>query len=302
VAKVNLGTNWIRDLWYDPCDPDPWIFLELAFPALVHAIWDYIQWDWEDLYEGTRGKSWQKDAKNVVKAKKFQRPTAMSKGLWLLFLAEAGVQRIGWMFLVAEIVANAFIRWSSLILSLPECNEEVTSLWGRSTSPIDGRPLSHDWMVGPSWTVEAGTMFPYIGARFVIPPGGSVYYTTFQRYAVFVTGTELIVTTQLVCIDNGTVYDESPPNDPNDEKNRSSALHEKVNNATENPLTMEFQVKLAEGQNPLVWNCIGDFVSIRIFEAHTNIPKITLPYLSLPQPSRRTAKPRPWNKKRSQST
>lgn len=294
MAKVNVATNWIRDIYYDPCDPNPWIYLELAFPALIQALWEYLQWDWEDYYEGVRGKSWQKDAKMVIRGSKFQPPKAMSRGLMFLFIAEAGIQRIGWMFLVAEIVANAFIRWSSLILSLPKCNEEVTSEWGSSRSPIDGRPLNHDWMVGPSWTIESGNMFPYIGARWNVPPGGAVYYTTFQRYANFFSGAELRVTAQIVDIDTGDVVATAPPNDPNDPANRSSAMHGKIRNPTAGTKRYEYQVKLDPSENPLIWHCIGDFISVRIFQANMVEEKINLPYIGLPQPSRRTAKKRPW--------
>lgn len=296
MAKVNVATNWIRDLYYDPCDPDPWIYVELAFPALIHALWEYLQWDWEDLYEGTRGTSWQKDLKGVIRGTHWQPPKVVSRGVMFLFIAEAGIQRIGWMFMVAEIVADAFIRWASLIASLPKCNEEVTSEWGRSKSPIDGRPLSHSWMVGPSWTIEAGTMGPYIGARFVIPPGGAAYYTTFQRYQPFPFGSDLVVQTRLICIDDGKVHDEAPPNDPDSEDNKASALHGKVRNTADTPKTMEFQVKLMDGQNPLVWHCVGDFVSIRIFQRRQSLPTIGLPYIPLAQPSRKTAKKRPWNR------
>lgn len=296
MGKVNLGTNWVRDLWYDPCDPDPWIFLELAFPAVIQAIWEYIQWDWEDLFEATTGESWQKKVKKKIKANKWQPPKAMSRGVMFLFLAEAGVQRIAWMFMVAEIVANAFIRWSTLIASLPECNEEVVSDWGRSESPIDGRPLSHDWMIGPSWAVEAGNMFPYIGARILVPAGGSVYYTTFQRYAPFPFGEELIVTTRLINEETGEPIDEAPPNDPNDPKNRSSALHGKYRNTGPIAHHVVFQVRLADGQNPLVWHCIGDFVSVRVFAPSEKLPTITLPYVPLDQPSRKHAKKRPYKR------
>lgn len=297
MAKVNVGTNWIRDLYYDPCDPDPWILVELAFPAVIQALWEYLQWDWEDFYEGTRGRSWQKDGKVIITGSKWQPPKAVSRGVLFLFLAEAGVQRIAWMFMVAEIIADAFIRWASLVASLPACNVEVTSDWGRSQSPIDGRPYSTDWMTGPSWTVEAGTMFPYIGARITVPPGGAFYYTTFQRYQPFPFGDDLVVVTRLVCIDDGKVVDEAPPNDPNDPQNRSSALTGKLQNPSNVAKTYQFEVKLADSRIPLVWHCVGDFVSLRVFNRREEAPTIGLPYIPLPQPSRRTAKPRPWDKK-----
>lgn len=302
MGKVNVGTNWVRDLWYDPCDPNPWIFLELAFPALIQAIWEYIQWDWEDYYENIRGKSWQKDMKTVVTASKWQPPKAVSRGTMFLFLAEAGVQRIAWMFMVAEIVADAFIRWCSLIASLPECNETITSDWGSSKSPIDGRPLSRDWMIGPSWTTEAGTMFPYIGATWTVPAGGAVYYTTFQRYANFFTGKELKVITRIVDVESGNPIAEAPVNDPDDPQNRSSAIHGKYRNAGLLPKTFNFEVKLVDETNPLIWHCIGDFISVRIFAPSEVPPKLTLPYIPTFQPSRRHAKKRPWNRKQANGT
>jgi len=294
MAKVKISTNWIRDLYYDPCDPDPWIYLELAFPALIQAIWEFIQWDWEDFYEGTRGKSWQKDVKGVIKNVHWQPPKSVSNFTKFLFIAEAGVQRLGWMFMVAMITANAFIRWASLITNLPQCNETITSVWGRSTSPLDGRPYNADWMQGPVWSIEAGTMFPYVPAQFTVPPGGAAYYTTFQRYAVFVSGSELKVQTRLIEVESGATVAESPVNDPSDPENRASSLHGKVKNPGPFGRSYEFQVKLADGQHPLVWQCIGDFVSLRIFDAHEGLPTISLPYLPLPQPSRRTAQRRPW--------
>lgn len=287
MSKVNLGVNWVRDLWYDPCDPDPWILLELAFPAVIQAIWEYVQWDWEDYVEVATGKPWQKHLKKKIKANKWQPPKAMSRGVLFLFIAEAGVQRLAWMFLVAEIIANAFIRWSSLLASLPECNEEVTSAWGRSESPLDGRPLNYSWMSGPEWATEAGNIFPYVPSKFTIPAGGAAYYATFQRYAAFISGTELKVVTRLIRVHDGKVLNSAPPNDPDDPKNRSSAMYGKVRNTDGEDRTYEFQVMLLPGQTPLVWHCVGDFVSLRIFEPSAMMPTISLPYIPLPQPDRR---------------
>jgi len=292
MAKINLGTNWIRDLYYDPCDPNPWILVELAFPALIQAIWEYIQCDWEDYIEHGTGKSRQKRLKNQLRANKWQPPKAISKGVMFLSLAEAGIQRLGWMFLVAEIAAGAFIRWSSLVMSLPECNVEVTSTWGRSESPIDGRGLSFEWGIGPSWTLEEGTMFPYIHADFTIPAGGAAYYTTFQRYANFITGEELKVSTRLVRSSDNRVVNQADENDPADKLRRSSALHGRLKNNTPGPVGYRFEVRLSPGQFPLVWQCIGDFCSLRIYEAHEVIHAPMLPYVALEQPRRRHAQKR----------
>lgn len=292
MGKINLGANWIRKIEYDPCDPNPWIYIELAFPAIIQAIWEYIQWDWEDYIEHGTGKTWQKRAKKQVKANKWQPPKAASRGIMFLFLAEAGVQRFLWMFLVAEIAVNAFIRWSSLIMNLPECNTEIRSIWGRSESPLDGRPLHFDWQRGPAWALEEGTMFPYIQPNFVIPPGGAAMYCTFQRYANFITGEELVVKTRLVRLRDGYPIDEAPPNDPTDDNKRSSAMVGKIKNDRDFPEEYEFQVQLGGGQFPLVWACIGDFCSLRIFEPYPAIPTISMPYTPLEQPKRRTAQPR----------
>lgn len=302
MVKVNVGTNWIRDLYYDPCDPDPWIFIELAFPAVIQAIWEYIQWDWEDYYEAVRGKSWQKDLKGRIRASHWQPPKWVSRGTMFLFIAEAGVQRLGWMLMVAEILADAFIRWASLIASLPKCDETINRDWGRSKSPIDGRPLNHEWQVGAAWTTEAGTMFPYVYSTFTVPARGAAYFTTFQRYASFPVGTELKVETRLVCLTDNTVLFQAPPNDPADEQNRSSAIHGKVRNQSDSPKTYQFQVRLIEGQSPLVWNCVGDFISVSIFEAFPKVPDMSLPYVPLPQPNRRTANKRPYNRKNVKPT
>jgi hypothetical protein len=292
VPKVKISSNWIREIYFDPCDPDPWIYLELAFPALIQALWEYVQWDWEDYIEHTTGKPWQKHARNHIRNGHWQPPKAISRGVSFLFIAEAGIQRLGWMFMVAEIVANAFVRWSSLVLSLPQCNEEYASGYGRGSEPLDGRPLTHDWMTGPSWVCEAGDMFPYIGARWIVEAGGAVYYTTFQRYANFFSGEELIVNTRIIRLSDGKVMAEGEPNVPSDPNKRSASMHGKIRNTSEVNVEYEFQVRLADGQSPLIWHCIGDFVSVRFFGKKDKTPKIYLPYISTPQPSRRTAKPR----------
>jgi hypothetical protein len=292
MSSVKISTNWIRDIYYDPCDPNPWVLVELAFPALIQAIWEYIQWDWEDYIQHGTGKTWQKRAKTKLKANKWQPPSAMSRGVLFLFLVEAGVQRLGWMFMVAEIIANAFIRWASLVMSLPACNETITSTWGRSESPIDGRPLSWEWSPGSTFVCEEGTMFPYIHPRWTVPPGGSAYYTTFQRYANFFSGAELKVRTRIVRTRDGYPINETPWNDPSKPTERSSALHGKIRNTADLPEEFEFQVQLADSEFPLVWHCIGDFVSVRIFEPHQQMPQLGMPYIPLDQPKRRTAQPR----------
>jgi hypothetical protein len=287
MAKVNVGTNWIRDLWYDPCDPDPWIIVELAFPALIQAIFEYVQWDWEDYVEVGTGKPWQKHFKQKIKANKWQPPKAISRGVLFLFVIESSIQRIAWMFLVAEIIANAFIRWSSLIYSLPACNAEAKRDWGRSETPLDGRPFNYDWQDGSSWVTEAGTMFPYIYPDFTVPAGGAATYATFQRYANFITGEELIVKTRIIRVRDGYPIDEAPPNDPSSKENRSSAMAGRIKNTSDQAEEYRFQVQLQGGQFPLVWACIGDFVSVSIYDPDTNPESLILPYIPLPQPDRR---------------
>lgn len=297
MAPVKISTNWVRELYYDPCDPDPWIYLELAFPCLIQAIWGYIQWDWEDYIEHGTGKTWQKRAKQQIKGNKWQPPKAISRGVAFLFIAEAGIQRIGWMFLVAELVADAFIRWASIVANLPACNEIITSTWGRSKSPIDGRPLNWDWSPASTWTIEAGTMFPYIHAQWTVPAGGAAYYTTFQRYANFLSGAELKVSMRVVRIHDGVEVSPVTSNDPSDPLKRSVAMHGKVRNLDDVARTYEMQVKLDGSEHPLVWHCVGDFVSLRIFERTEVMPTIGLPYVVLDQPKRRHSSPRPRKKK-----
>jgi len=297
MSKVLISTNWVRDLYFDPCDPDPWIYVELAFPCLIQALWGYVQWDWEDYIEHGTGKTWQKRAKQKLKGNKWQPPKAIARGVSFLFLVEAGIQRIGWMFLVAELVADAFIRWASIIANLPACNEEITSQWGRSESPIDGRPLYYTWAPASTWTLEAGTMFPYIHPRWTVPAGGAAYYTTFQRYANFITGAELKVKMRIVRIHDGYVIDESPTNDPSDPLKRSVSLHGKMRNTDDIPREYEMQVQLDGSETPLVWNCVGDFVSLRVFERTERMPTIGMPYVVLDQPKRRHSSPRPRTKK-----
>jgi len=51
-----LGVNWILNIFYDPCDPQPWIYIELLFPAILLAIWEYIVPSWKDVIDYTTGK------------------------------------------------------------------------------------------------------------------------------------------------------------------------------------------------------------------------------------------------------
>jgi len=293
MPKVNLGVNFIVDIWYDPCDPDPWILVEIALPCILQAIWEYLQPDWEDWIEWTTGKTWQKHLRKHINLGKWKEARWIDRFLIFLFVAEAGVQRLGWIFLVAEITANAFIRWSSIVMTLPGCDEAFNKQWGKSKTPIDGRPLNHDWSNASIFLTEQGTLLPYIQASYEIQPGDTFQYLTFQLYANYFTGEPLRVALRIREIHTGKILAETPMATEPPSPGHAPSIKGRFRNESDAVWLISVEVQLNSQDNPILWHCAQGFAYVAIYSHSSKQFPSALPYIGTPVPSRRTGQKNP---------
>src|SRR5262245_37366649 len=113
MAKLKrvVGINWIAFLFYNPCDSPAWIWLELAFPAVILGIWDYITPGWKDDIQYLTGKSWLKHGKQNIQAHELNEAKWSTKGLRWMFEAAEELDKRAWQFMVFEVAYNAWMLW-----------------------------------------------------------------------------------------------------------------------------------------------------------------------------------------------
>jgi len=287
-----LGVNWILNIFYNPCDGKPWIYIELLFPAILLAIWEYLQPGWKDIVQYATGKSWLKHGRVNLGPGALEQPTFASRGLRFLFAAAEHLDRFAWQFMVLELFKDTYIKWHSMVLNLGGCDPSVERTWGRSTIPSDGRPTNHEWQGGVTWITEEGNQVPFVGPRVQIDANGTGSMTVVGQFFPLI-GAQLRVQQRIVRLDTGDVldHDEDGPIDPA-KTNQGSMVHAVFHNTGTEPVIIEHQVRLMEGQEPLVWLCGGGFCSMSHSKGYQKITGPGLPYVALDVPNRtHTRKP-----------
>lgn len=291
-----LGVNWILNIFYDPCDPQPWIYIELLFPAILLAIWEYIVPSWKDVIDYTTGKSWTKHGRMNIGPDAFTPPTWSARGLRFLFFAAEHLDKFAWQFMVFELFKDAYLKWHSMVLNLGGCEVDPERVWGRSKIPSDGRPTNHEWQGGVTWITEEGNQIPFVGPRVQIDANGT---GTMMVVGLFTTllGAQLRVEQRIINIDTGEVLDfhQDPPVDPTAD-NKAGMVHTVYHNNGTAPVILEHQVRLMEDQSPLVWMCNGGFCSMSHTKGYAKVTGPGLPYIHLEIPDR-THTPKPYKPK-----
>lgn len=263
MAKISrkVGINWIISIFYNPCDSLPWIYLEIAFPAIIFAIWEYIFPGWKDAIQYSTGKSWLKHGKQNISAAAVEEATYSGKGLRFLFEAAEELDKRAWQFMVFEVAFDAYILWHSVLKSIGPCDPDLDRISGSSKLPVDGRPTNYDWQIGPTYITQQGDLRPYLGGYITVDANHWCAWTEIDIYKNFISGEKLRVRDRWRVVETGQILASyEPPLDISNDK-EANFTHIMYNNPTGSAQTIIHEIQLIEGQFPLVWYCSNGFCS-----------------------------------------
>ena len=264
MAKIRQtpNINWIVRAFYNPCDSPAWIWIECAFPAALLAIWEYLQPGWKDIVDYASGHTWVKHGKQNIGAQALKEPTWKARGVSALFEAAEELDKRAWQIMVLELLFGAYIRWHSMVWSMGPCDTTLLAASGKSKLPIDGRPTNYDWQTGVTYFTEQGTMVPYIGQSLTVQPGAWCYWVEFSHFSAFITGQPLKVEVRIIRQDTGQPVWEYSQADQDLDSNDGAEYRLFHVNKEQHPITFISEVRLLEGQFPLVWSCESGFCAM----------------------------------------
>lgn len=140
IDKVNTIVDFVEE----PCHAPWYVYVELAIPALGEAVFDYFSFGWEDYVrgrirpsnlrsiqhgKGSRGSRRKgKRGGGIPEIGEFigeslsgpKSPYANQKNKYI-FLLDAGLQRIGYYWMLADVGLNFLYNWTTALQQAEEC-------------------------------------------------------------------------------------------------------------------------------------------------------------------------------------
>lgn len=239
------------------------VFAEAFLPVLMWGVWTVISPGWKDFIRMGTGRSWSHHARRYfTEAEKTEQNWITKTGRTLGAIA-GPLDRALWWCALIEGVHFTVTHWVSMAWRLQPCVEPGDDLWGTSKLPIDGRPTNYDWQPGPSFVAEDGNIVPFIVPDIQFGGDDTATLMIGARFEGFVSHEPLAVSMRIVD-ENGTVLDQDDyDGTPYDDRfNGPMCYARRYAGGFRSNLRCE--VRLHEGQTPLVWAAFGGYIGVKV--------------------------------------
>lgn len=239
------------------------VFAACFLPVAMWGVWTIISPGWKDFIRMGTGRSWSHHARRYFEDVEKTEQNWITKTGRTLGTIAAPLDRALWWCAVVEGVSFIVTQWVSMAWRLNPCPEPGDDLWGKSKLPIDGRPTDYEWQVGPSFVAEEGNIVPFITPVVGIRPGETGTLMIGARFESFLGGEPLAVDMRIVDEDGVVLDSDTFDGVPYDDKFNGPMCYARINGgAVIRYLTC--QVRLHEGQHPLVWAAKAGYIGVRV--------------------------------------
>lgn len=156
-----------------PCTPSVQVWATTLLPTLINLFVTDEKPDWKTLVKLGSGKSWLKTLRQYAEDVEEVDATFSVGDLEFFFEVAEIVDASIWYLFVAEILAETFIKWSSLAYSATGCTADRKANTIAGIAPSDTLAMTNTWVVGPLWRQTTPHDSFGMSSSFNVPPGSS---------------------------------------------------------------------------------------------------------------------------------
>jgi hypothetical protein len=168
--------NFVKKIETFFCGVQPWVMVELAFPAALSAFVTIIEPNDKMWIRYLTGGSWLHGIKQLAKDVKKVDPTFELPGGKYVFKFIELEDYASWYLFLGEVVYDAYLWWHSRIYKItPRCNVPLGE-YAYSTVPIYGNIWNPGPGPGMGWFAQQGLLQQIFAIDSYVAPGMAMQY------------------------------------------------------------------------------------------------------------------------------